>query len=250
MKTTNSYISKAIGILLLGSIVFGLLTGCEGQPENNSSTADTEAVVESESTERQTESQSAEESTTPSEPESPADWETTDPELMMKQMTESEDFSLWRYVFTFMPEYDSDNATELLSSCVQEADYYGFKHYFPKYEGPALEWAEEDIRWFMQNVFHVSDAAYESARKAKISEDSKWPFYREGYFKKHATGAPTVEIKTHIDNVARDGERWIIDFRLYNGYHKEFIDDTTSRAVMCREKINDRWEWTMYSLQE
>jgi len=93
-------------------------------PVNTDSTTDTTT----ETTVQGTTEMPVEESSTFSEPASveepssdPADWDTTDPELMKEQLNNFRNSEEWMHILSFVPSYSGDNARELLVSILDQA---------------------------------------------------------------------------------------------------------------------------------
>ncbi len=171
----------------------------------------------------------------------------SDPGEMLAKIQTSMDFRQWIYVFAFMPMYQTDKATELVSSIIDNGRYYGYFDMFPdSVITGSCEFYESEMRWFIENVFHVDPEAYKTGLDQYLS---KYPErYNNGIIYGMVAGAPVNEVTTVIDEVEYDGKYWHMkghDHYLYD--NTDMFDHSFSAVMEISQTDTGQLYWSIYS---
>jgi len=184
-------------------------------------------------------------------------WDTTDSEEMMRNMNNSHAFDVWRYMLTFLPEYSSDDADELLSVVINNGRYCLLEAIQKDTPG-GIYFKEEDVKTLMTDIFHISPEAYDHALEQFFEVRSKWDninynnayeeYLSTGLIHGVAAGMPTVGTRELIDSAEYKDGLWYISFHDYSEYEHQDMFSRNGTAVMERMHYNGEWIWTFYSL--
>ena len=250
---------RLISIVLACLIICMCVCACgNNEQETNVVDTDSEKIVEQVSSVAAVESTSdivedevsetnIQESDASQEESMVPDWNTEDPEQMLKQMRESSEFQTWREIFKFVPQYNSENADELLADIISSIQFYNFMEYFPGYSRSDSQFLQDDVAWYIKNIFNVSDPAWEHARAIWNNLSYADSAVSEKYFHHVIAGAPGVGFIIEIESAELCDNGWEITIHTTGEDETDDRSGSYSTVIMQRNTVNQNEVWTMCS---